>query len=705
MLSACGGAPVDPPAPAASTASARDYEACRGGSAPACARLAERFERGGEAAVDWRRFRPLFQHVCHTPYPADPDACVAGALHGRACDLGRAASCAALGDLQPRLGGDGAAALYARACRGGHTASCGRAAAELGPARAREVLEAGCAAGDAAACAALADLLERGAPAGDGVTRDLPRARSLREEACRKDHGGACHALARMWLRGVAGPRDGARAWKLAARGCDLGDAGACRMWGRAHGDGSLGEPDMAKQYELHQRAAELFEAACDAGAPAACHALGQLLRVGDGVKEDRSRGLSLQLAACRGGHGPACSAWVTRGPHRVPLDGRGAQAVASACAAGDGAACLAVGYLGLASPDAPFERGCRAGDAASCSAYGIEELPPTEARRRALADACELGYGPGCYHMGVALEIGGDATDGDKATAAYARGCALAFAPSCTRLGAMQQQGYVVEGSAGPRAAFERACGGGDRAGCVELARLLREGSAEDAAAAEGMLARACGAGSAEACAELGAAKLASDPTAAAELLQKACAAGAASACMKRASALAGGARKPWLDEAVSAARARCSALRAHCGGQLEPSGVSRGWVVYDDAPSFVLTEAPACGVVLERACVGLRDALLERCTGLDAGCFDAAAEIRELAGAGLSIGSAPADAADRRGAELADKGCKKGVAADCAALARAHREGRGVARDERKAERLSRRACQLEPALCPPE
>jgi TPR repeat protein len=688
LLTACGGGAAQPNHPAA--AAARDHEACLGDDAKACVRMAKRFEGQG-AAVDWRRYRRVFESICATRYPEDPRACVAGAFHARACDLGVSASCASLASLYEsrRLGkAERAAELWARACSAGDTASCARAAAALPPDKAAALFAPACAAGDQAACTSLADLLERGA----GVTRDLPRARTLRDAACKVKVAPACSALARMWLRGVGGPRDGGTAWKLAEQACNLGDADACMMWGGAFASGAMGEPDMARQYELHHRAAGLYDKACDAGQARACGALGRMLRVGDGVVEDRERGLALELRGCRAGDGPACIAWATRGPHRVKVDRGGAHAIAAACLGGDGAACHAVGYLGLAAPDEPFRRGCAAGDPASCSAYGIGALPIDEAHRHALDAACEVGFGPGCYHLGVALESGGDATEGDAATRAYGRGCALAYAASCTRLGLMQQQGYLLDGSAGPRASFERACTGGDRAGCFELARLLREGSADDRATAAGMLERACNGGNADACAELGSVAL----------LEKGCAGGAPAACLARAKIDEPAA---WLEQAVTAARARCSKLRAPCGGQLSSESVVRGWTDYDGRPTFALLEAPACGVALERACVSLRDALVARCTTLDSGpgCFDAAAEIRDLAGAGLSIGSAPADAADQRGVKLADAACKKGSAASCAALGAAHHEGRGVPQDGKKADRLIHRACQLDKSYCP--
>lgn len=699
------------------------YRACLRGDPEGCGRAAALYERDEVAPPHRRRAGAMFEHVCQNRFPIDPGGCAAGALHGRACEGGRGASCAALADLHlsGRLGRRRpalAASLWSRACATGHAASCQRVAEDgvrADPAGAAMTFAKGCDAGVGEPCARLADLLERGF----GVTRDLPRARRLRKRACELEHGGGCRALAGMWLRGLGGSTGRENAFALLERACALGDADACLGLADAHEAGSFGEADMARYYELSGKAAKLYAPSCEAGDAHACHVLGALHRKGGGVREDESLGLTLQQTACEAGYGPACIAWLSRGPHRISIKSHPdmARAVSDACRRGDGDACYAVGWIGRRDltqagarpPMHPFARGCRSGHAPSCNAAGIEAFPPTQAGMAQLESACELGYAPGCHHLGVAKEVQSAVESTEAAVAHYSRACGLGWMAACTRLGMLRREGHVTPGAMSARSAFEKACGGGDASGCFQLGSLMRAESGRDVEHGVRLLERACKAGHVGGCTELGIARLTTGAEQRGQALAelgRACDAGGQRACIVLVGELADGddKRRALLDKAIGGATGACNEGLEVCGGDQPSTAVSRRWGDFEGLPVRELEHAPACGVALERACVVVRDAHVLRCELTATECFESGAEIRRLAAAGLSVGVADAVEVEAAGFAHASSACRKRDARACASVARAYRDGVGVAADDKRAERFQQRACQLDASICAP-
>ncbi len=711
-----------PSAGLGATIAALHYRACIAGDAASCAQAAELYAAGAVPPPRRARAAALFEHSCATRFPTDPGACVAAALHGRACDGGRGASCAALAELQlsGRLGAYRPALaeqLQHRACVSGHTPSCAsvaRALVRTEPGRAAKLLAMGCATADAGQCAELANLLERGV----GIPRDLVRARKLRQQACDAEHAPACRALGFMWQQGVGGPSGTANAVALFRRACDADDADACVLLARAHFSGMLGERDLPRHYELSGRAAALYAPRCEAGELSACRALGVLRQRGAGVPTDASLANQLFELACEGGHGPACVDFLTRGHHRISVRHKPklASAVVTACRAGDGPACFAAGWIGegdlakagVTPPAHPFATGCRQGHAPSCNAAGILQFPPSTTGLTALGVACELGYAPGCYHLGLARETRGDIEADEQAVTAYTRACELGWPAACTRLGVMRRAGHMTPGASTARDAFDKGCRGGDPAGCFELALALRAEADGDPQAGLRLLERACQAGMVESCAEAASRRLllGSEHTASAlTALEDACEKGGHHACLvlaERTETELADKREYFVTRAALGASSICNDGLAVCGSTRGSTQATRRWSVYDGEPAWALDRVPACGIALERVCLQSRDARRKRCELTGKFCFEAGAAIRELARAGLSVSVADALEVEAIGLGRARADCRKNVAAGCSAAARAYREGLGTPADAAQAKRFDQRACQLDPSRC---
>src|SRR5947199_571724 len=124
------------------------------------------------------------------------------ALHGRACQAGRAAGCFRLGVLYVR--GQGVTAdpkranqLFDEACRGGSAAACAELGGRYleghggtaGDARIQELVRRACNVGSAAGCAHLAFLYA----SGRGIPKDDGRALSLYQQACEWGDAAGCY--------------------------------------------------------------------------------------------------------------------------------------------------------------------------------------------------------------------------------------------------------------------------------------------------------------------------------------------------------------------------------------------------------------------------------------------------------------------------------------------------------------------------------
>jgi TPR repeat protein len=363
----------------------------------------------------------------------------------------------------------------------------------------------------------------------------------------------------------------------------------------------------------------------------------------------------------------------------------------------------------GAKPPAHPYMRGCRAGHAGSCNAMGIAVFPPAAAAEAALSSSCELGYAPGCHHLGIAKQMRADVEADEEAVTAFSTGCRLGWAPACTRLGMMRRRGHIAPGAMSAKSAFQRGCEGGDLAGCFELGMLMRAQGGGDPKVGLKFLEGACQQGHTPSCAEVGAVRLrepsqdAEQRKAALGELRGACEAGGHRACLVLAEEVDGqGDERKLLDRAVTGGAAACTDGLAVCGGDAASTSASLGWATYEGSVARILEDIPPCGISLERACLVHRDALVKRCTLSGDTCFAAGETIRGLAGAGLSIGVGDARKVEERGVAWAKAACRKRNASACLALAKAYRRGRGTDEDAKKAERFAKRACQLDEGHC---
>ncbi|MBU0553103.1 sel1 repeat family protein [Myxococcota bacterium] len=185
----------------------------------------------------------------------------------KGCALGRAEVCHALATqlLAPEALLRNPARghrLLTEACAAGYAPSC----AALTPSKpqppsveAHAAHEAGCDAGDGAACLRLAGDHLRAA-SGRGTLMSM---RAF-ERACELGEAAGCVNLGLMLLRGDGVPADPARAVTLHERACGLGLIPACARLGVLYKKGVGASPDL-------KRATAAFEQACAGGDQASC--------------------------------------------------------------------------------------------------------------------------------------------------------------------------------------------------------------------------------------------------------------------------------------------------------------------------------------------------------------------------------------------------------------------------------------------------
>jgi TPR repeat protein len=142
--------------------------------------------------------------------------------------------------------------------------------AELTRAPPRSAVEADvgttCARGDAAACASLAQSLERG----EGPAADPARSARLYEGACATGDRESCGRLGALLRQGRGVAKDARRAHTLLARACDGGSAFACGELGALLLEGGQGVPADP------ERARALLKQACERGHAESCAAAGR---------------------------------------------------------------------------------------------------------------------------------------------------------------------------------------------------------------------------------------------------------------------------------------------------------------------------------------------------------------------------------------------------------------------------------------------
>ncbi|MFO0594340.1 MAG: tetratricopeptide repeat protein [Myxococcaceae bacterium] len=152
--------------------------------------------------------------------------------------------------------------------------------------KAKALYEKACDGHDAVGCNNLSNLL-----AGDPTT--LPRALELLASACSLGAGVACGNLGGRALLGLGVPQNLARAKELLERGCALDAADACHNLGVAHEQALFGgKVDF-------RTARELYAKGCELGGVKACVNLGMIYEHARGVPRDLKKAAGLYELGC----------------------------------------------------------------------------------------------------------------------------------------------------------------------------------------------------------------------------------------------------------------------------------------------------------------------------------------------------------------------------------------------------------------------
>lgn len=174
------------------------------------------------------------------------------------------------------------------------------------PGRAVALLQRAAAQGHAGAMTALGYQLERGA----GIARNEAQAVALYRQAAEKGHADGMFNLGRVYLLGRGVPRDERESdrWFNAALKAGSVDAIVHFRKARQQEMEDNGRPLFEQAYKAYQAnrledAARLYRQAADQGNASAMVALGQLLRLGQGVPKNEAEAVRLYRLAAERGH------------------------------------------------------------------------------------------------------------------------------------------------------------------------------------------------------------------------------------------------------------------------------------------------------------------------------------------------------------------------------------------------------------------
>jgi TPR repeat protein len=218
--------------------------ACTGGIAHACLNLGLQLAESKHIANDLPRAATLFD---------------------KACNLGHAMGCSTLGRVYASGLGvtkDLAKAekLYAKSCAALSSGGCAELGTltdgDHGPANFKVSFDAfvvACERGHARGCTGLGLAYHRG----NGVTKDLVKAREYYTRACAKKSGAACNNLGILWNDGEGGGKDPAKATDHYRLGCEYENGRACVNYGTTL-------TDKTKQLDT-------FDKGCKLGEKSAC--------------------------------------------------------------------------------------------------------------------------------------------------------------------------------------------------------------------------------------------------------------------------------------------------------------------------------------------------------------------------------------------------------------------------------------------------
>jgi uncharacterized protein len=307
-----------------------------------------------------------------------------GSLRARAdelleqqCSAGEGAACFAQGEPLARHGSENDAATgrskITRACTLKYGDACLFLAHHAKSARkALELFELACINDSPRGCHEVA--LRLGA-------RERARIAELHHKACAGNVLAAC--LRSAELRLATKDRDGAASDLQTA--CDLGDMPTCDRAGALTND--------------PKRARELFRRACDAKVASGCAHLADFVAVGKGGERHWGDALDLAQHGCELANASRCTHAEQLRKHPPDASCASVAECRRLCDERIGPSCAALApMLAAAERERLYENGCEYGDGASCAVLGDAELDP-ESAVTTYARACKLGHSRSCTY------------------------------------------------------------------------------------------------------------------------------------------------------------------------------------------------------------------------------------------------------------------------------------------------------------------
>ncbi len=398
---------------------------------------------------------PVFEHeraaaVCPRGFVLDGDKCARGeAARARPCEASNVDACF-------------------EQCGRGEPRSCTLLASLLATGqgvaknveRARTLASTACEAGHADGCVWLGTI---DAEAG----RDREAVASY-EAACSAGAGRGCTLLASLVREGRGSEADAAKADRLLHRGCAGGDEEACVV---IESGSPLGVGDDARD----RRALAQAKQACERGKPRACATLGVYQAYGIGTQSDPVRGYSQLSQECE--QNKNVFACVQMASFMFSGIGTGEE--------GDGPwrrrhalqklNALCDGVNGYTSSKAEREAVCAASK--TLDLWEVVQYPETLRNREIACHGAD--YGRACYVVGrvYARGLAGAKADVSRARVAHQAACLRGVAASCALWADALVAERIPVAEAVLRSLYERGCKEA-RLGCGALGDRFRDGT-----------------------------------------------------------------------------------------------------------------------------------------------------------------------------------------------------------------------------------
>jgi uncharacterized protein len=236
------------------------------------------------------------------------------------------------------------------------------------------------------------------------------------EQGCAKGRAADCRQAGLIYHQGVGVERSAVRAHELLRAACDAGDPPGCTALGALLVEGTAAAASPPSEVRA------IFNKACDGGDAMGCNNLANLYD--SEPDRDPPRAWALYMKACERGSGMGCStvAKAFDAGDRVPRDpaqasryfSRSLTILQADCDAGNPRACGQAGWL--------HERGLGAAKDVAAALRGFQA-------------GCDGNDGPSCYNLAVARR---SANAGDPTIATLlAKGCELGSREACDAAGA----------------------------------------------------------------------------------------------------------------------------------------------------------------------------------------------------------------------------------------------------------------------------